>query len=210
MFKTRWDWNYTTAEQKQLHDRRAYWPRMKALGGCSSMNAMIYIRGNRHDYDGWRDAYGAAGWGYDDVLPYFMQAEGNTRLGAPFHGQDGPLHVEDRRFTHELTHAWVESSVSRRAQAHRRLQRRGAGGRRALPGDLQARPPLVGGRRATCARRWTGRTSTCARTRSPPGSLLEHGRAVGRDLPAGRARPSRSGPTARCWSAAARSTARTC
>ncbi|MEP7090893.1 MAG: GMC family oxidoreductase N-terminal domain-containing protein, partial [Nocardioidaceae bacterium] len=49
LFKTRWDWNYHTAEQKQLNSRRTYWPRMKALGGCSSMNAMIYIRGNRAD-----------------------------------------------------------------------------------------------------------------------------------------------------------------
>ena len=49
LFKTKWDWNYTTTEQKQLHQRRAYWPRMKALGGCSSMNAMIYIRGHRAD-----------------------------------------------------------------------------------------------------------------------------------------------------------------
>ncbi|HEU4568908.1 MAG TPA: GMC family oxidoreductase N-terminal domain-containing protein [Marmoricola sp.] len=112
LFKTRWDWNYSTTEQKQLHNRRAYWPRMKALGGCSSMNAMIYIRGNRADYDGWRDTYGAEGWGYDDVLPYFVRAEGNTRLGPPFHGQDGPLHVEDRRYTHPLTNLWVESAVS--------------------------------------------------------------------------------------------------
>jgi choline dehydrogenase-like flavoprotein len=112
LFKTRWDWNYTTTEQKQLHSRRTYWPRMKALGGCSSMNAMIYIRGNRADYDTWRDVYGADGWGYDDVLPYFIRAEGNTRLGAPYHGQDGPLHVEDRRYTHELTSLWVESAVS--------------------------------------------------------------------------------------------------
>ena len=82
LFKTRWDWNYETTEQKQLHGRRAYWPRMKALGGCSSMNAMIYIRGNRADYDGWRDEHGATGWGYDDVLPYFIRAEGNTRLGG--------------------------------------------------------------------------------------------------------------------------------
>jgi choline dehydrogenase len=112
LFKTKWDWNYSTTEQKQLHGRRAYWPRMKALGGCSSMNAMIYIRGNRADYDDWRDSYGATGWGYDDVLPYFVRAEGNTRLGAPYHGQDGPLHVEDRRYTHELTNLWVESAVA--------------------------------------------------------------------------------------------------
>jgi choline dehydrogenase len=112
LFKTRWDWNYTTTEQKQLNTRRAYWPRMKALGGCSSMNAMIYIRGNRADYDTWRDQHGATGWGYDDVLPYFVKAEGNTRLGAPYHGQAGPLHVEDRRYTHPLSQAWVDSAVA--------------------------------------------------------------------------------------------------
>ena len=76
------------------------------------MNANIYIRGNAADYDSWRDEYGAAGWGYDDVLPYFKRAEGNTRLGGEFHGQDGPLHVEDRRYTHELTDLWIESAVS--------------------------------------------------------------------------------------------------
>lgn len=112
LIKTRWDWNYRTAEQKQLNNRRTDWPRMKALGGCSSMNAMIYIRGNRADYDTWRDEYGATGWGYDDVLPYFVKAEHNARLGGPWHGQDGPLHVEDRRYTHPLTEAWVESAVN--------------------------------------------------------------------------------------------------
>ncbi|WP_134764830.1 GMC family oxidoreductase N-terminal domain-containing protein [Nocardioides sp. 1609] len=110
--KTKWDWNYQTTEQKQLHGRRAAWPRMKALGGCSSINAMIYIRGNRVDYDAWRDEHGATGWGYDDVLPYFVRAEANTRLGGPFHGTDGPLVVEDRRYTHELTSTWVESAVA--------------------------------------------------------------------------------------------------
>src|SRR3954447_3580588 len=112
LFKTRWDWNYETTEQKQLHGRRAYWPRMKALGGCSSMNAMIYIRGNRADYDAWRDQYGAHGWGFDDVLPYFVKAEKNSRLGAPLHGRSGPLHVEDRVYTHPLSHAFVDSAVS--------------------------------------------------------------------------------------------------
>ncbi|TWP36061.1 GMC family oxidoreductase [Leekyejoonella antrihumi] len=112
LFKTQWDWNYTTSEQKQLHSRPTYWPRMRALGGCSSMNAMIYIRGNRADYDGWRDANGATDWGYADVLPYFMRAESNSRLGAPYHGLSGPLQVEDRRYTHPLSHAWVESAVA--------------------------------------------------------------------------------------------------
>lgn len=112
LFKTRWDWNYETTEQKHLGGRTKYWPRMKALGGCSSMNAMIYIRGNRADYDGWRADHGAAGWAYQDVLPYFRRAEHNTRLSGPLHGTDGPLYVEDRRYTHELSSAWVDSAVA--------------------------------------------------------------------------------------------------
>jgi choline dehydrogenase len=112
LFKTRWDWNYETTEQKHLGGRPTYWPRMKALGGCSSMNAMIYIRGNAADYDGWRDQHGATGWGFDDVLPYFRRAEHNARLSGPLHGNGGPLHVEDRRYTHELSSAWVDSAIA--------------------------------------------------------------------------------------------------
>ncbi len=107
LFKTRYDWNYETVGQKGLGDRSAYWPRAKMLGGCSAMNAMIYIRGNRADYDAW-----PAGWKYDDVLPYFIKAEHNTRLSGPYHGADGPLLVEDRKYTHELSHAWVEAAIT--------------------------------------------------------------------------------------------------
>ncbi len=110
LFKTRWDWNYRTTPQKQLGGRSDYWPRMKALGGCSSMNAMIYIRGNRLDYDQWRDRHGATGWGYDDVLPYFLRSEGNARLEAPFHSRTGPLRVQDPRFRHEVTSAWLDAA----------------------------------------------------------------------------------------------------
>lgn len=112
LFKTKWDWNYTTTPQKHLDDRPTYWPRMKALGGCSSMNAMIYIRGNRADFDAWESEFGAQGWSYDDVLPYFIKAEGNTRLRDDFHGTRGPLTVEDRVYTHPLVDAWVGSAVS--------------------------------------------------------------------------------------------------
>ena len=104
LFKTRWDWNYTTTEQKQLHNRRAYWPRMKALGGCSSMNAMIYIRGNAADYDAWRDEYGATGWGYDDVLPVLRPRRGQhpPRRAVPRPGRTAarrgpPLHPRAHR-----------------------------------------------------------------------------------------------------------------
>lgn len=112
MFRTKLDWNYRTTPQKQLESRRKTWPRMKALGGCSSLNAMIYIRGARADYDEWRDAYGATGWGYDDVLPYFKKSEGNQRLTDAFHNSSGPLNVEDRVYTHELSEAWVEAAVA--------------------------------------------------------------------------------------------------
>ena len=112
LFRTKRDWNYETTEQKQLAGRRAYWPRMKALGGCASMNAMIYIRAHPRDYDTWRDQYGATGWGWDDVLPWFLKSEDNERLAGPYHAQGGPLHVEDRRYTHELSTAWVDSAVS--------------------------------------------------------------------------------------------------
>jgi len=112
LFRTKYDWNYRTSGQKQLEGRRKTWPRMKALGGCSSLNAMIYIRAAAADYDEWRDAYGADGWGYDDVLPYFKRSEGNQRLSDQFHNTQGPLHVEDRVFTHELSEAWVESAVA--------------------------------------------------------------------------------------------------
>ncbi|ANP50481.1 choline dehydrogenase-like flavoprotein [Streptomyces griseochromogenes] len=72
---------------------------------------MIYTRGNRHDYDSWRDEHGAKGWGYDDVLPYFMKSESNRRLGEPHHGSKGPLHVEDRVYTHELSQSWLDAAV---------------------------------------------------------------------------------------------------
>jgi choline dehydrogenase len=111
LFKTTRDWDVTTEEQKQLHGRRLYWPRGRMLGGCSSLNAMIYIRGARLDYDGWRDEHGAVGWGYADLLPYFRRAEGNARLGAPYHGTGGPLRVEDLRQVHELTEAFLGSAA---------------------------------------------------------------------------------------------------
>ena len=76
------------------------------LGGGSSVNAMIYIRGNPADYDGWAEA-GATGWGYDDVLPYFRRAENNNRFAGDTHGTDGPLKVSDIEHVHPLTRAWL-------------------------------------------------------------------------------------------------------
>ncbi|MEN3358141.1 MAG: choline dehydrogenase, partial [Mycobacteriales bacterium] len=111
LFRTQRDWDYRTEEQKQLHGRRLYWPRGRMLGGSSSINAMIYIRGHRLDYDRWRDEYGCAGWGYADLLPYFRRAEDQVRGASPYHGVGGPLRVEDLRTEHALTRAFVTAAV---------------------------------------------------------------------------------------------------
>ncbi|QWF80850.1 GMC family oxidoreductase [Amycolatopsis sp. CA-230715] len=177
LFKTHRDWNYETVEQKHT-GKPAYWPRARMLGGCSSMNAMIYIRGNRADYDGWRDRHGATGWGYDDVLPYFVKAEGNTRLGGPLHGTDGPLRVEDRVFTHELSRAWVDSAVAwgiKRTDDFNGETQDGAGlyqvtcrkGRRWSCADAYLRPAMT-------------RPNLTVRTNAPVSSVVTEGtRAVG-------------------------------
>ncbi|MCI2424263.1 GMC family oxidoreductase N-terminal domain-containing protein [Saccharopolyspora sp. K220] len=111
LFHSEVDWDYRTVEQEAAA-RAFYWPRGKTLGGSSSTNVMIYARGQREDYDGWRDEHGATGWGFKDVQPYFVRAERNNRHGPPSHGTGGPLHVEDRRYTHELSHAWVDAALA--------------------------------------------------------------------------------------------------
>ncbi|GAB3585603.1 GMC family oxidoreductase [Calidifontibacter terrae] len=93
-----------------MNGRRAYLPRGKMLGGCSSMNAMIYIRGNRADYDQWATD-GATGWSYDEVLPYFKRAEANELHHDDFHGTDGPLTVSESRSMNPLCDAWVEAAI---------------------------------------------------------------------------------------------------
>ncbi|WP_255246745.1 GMC family oxidoreductase, partial [Burkholderia pseudomallei] len=106
---TKRTWVYETEPQAHAAGRRMYVPQGRTLGGGSSVNAMVYIRGTPADYDGWRDA-GCDGWGWDDVLPFFRRAEHNHRLAGPLHGVDGPLHVSDSRFRHPLSHAFVQGA----------------------------------------------------------------------------------------------------
>ena len=97
MVRSRYNnWAFESVPQPGLNGRRAYQPRGKTLGGSSSINAMVYTRGHRSDYDHWA-SLGNRGWSYREVLPYFRKAEGNLRLGGEFHGQDGPLTVSDLR-----------------------------------------------------------------------------------------------------------------
>ena len=103
------NWHYATAPQPSLDGRSIPWPRGKVLGGCSSINGMMYMRGTRTDYDIWRQM-GLAGWGYEDVLPYFVRAEDNPeRPGDPFHGQGGPLHVEKAKAENPLYRAFLDA-----------------------------------------------------------------------------------------------------
>jgi len=108
--KTMWspevNWRYQTDPDPNMNGRRIYWPRGKTLGGSSSINGLIYIRGQREDYDHWA-ALGNTGWGYDAVLPYFIKSEGNQRGAFPLHGADGPLKVSDIGARHELIEAFI-------------------------------------------------------------------------------------------------------
>ena len=97
------DWADRTVPQTQMNGRRIFVPQGRVLGGSSAINFMIYMRGNRLDYDGWRDG-GNLGWGYDDILPYFVKAEGNLDLAGRYHGTAGPLKVS----SHPLANPLVE------------------------------------------------------------------------------------------------------
>lgn len=105
------NWRYETVPQKGLNGRRGYQPRGRGLGGSSAINAMIYIRGCKWDYDNWT-ALGATGWSYDDVLPYFKRAENNERGGDSFHGVGGPLNVTDQKWPNQGSLDWVEAAAS--------------------------------------------------------------------------------------------------
>jgi choline dehydrogenase-like flavoprotein len=110
MFKSGLDWDLFGEREPGLGGRRLYMPRGKMIGGSGSMNAMIYLRGNRLDYDDWA-ANGAGGWSYDEVLPYFKRAEDNERGEDAFHGVGGPLAVSESRSGTALTDALLTAAV---------------------------------------------------------------------------------------------------
>jgi len=110
LFKSPYDWAYYTEEQRHLKNRRLYWPRGKVLGGSSSINAMVYIRGNPYDYDHWR-GLGNEGWCFSDVLPYFKKAENQERGASEYHDVGGPLNVADLRYSNPLSRAFIEAGV---------------------------------------------------------------------------------------------------
>ena len=104
------NWAFKTVPQPGLNGRRGYQPRGKALGGSSAINAMLYIRGQKEDYDSWA-ALGCDGWGWDDVLPYFRKAENNVNGADAFHGDSGPLHVSNQKAPRPISRAFVEANT---------------------------------------------------------------------------------------------------
>ena len=103
------NWRLTTEPEPHLNDRKLYWPRGRTLGGSSSINGLVYIRGQAEDYDAWAAA-GNPGWSYKDVLPYFVKSEANQRGANAFHGDKGPLRVSDIGIEHPLVEAFIGAS----------------------------------------------------------------------------------------------------
>lgn len=102
------NWRFETVPQRNLNNRPMYFPQGRTLGGSTSINAMIYIRGHRDDYETWRDL-GNVGWGYADVLPYFRACETNERFADQYHGAEGPMNVAEQLMHNPLTKAFVRA-----------------------------------------------------------------------------------------------------
>ncbi|SAK85395.1 glucose-methanol-choline oxidoreductase [Caballeronia catudaia] len=105
------NWNYLTEPMPTLRDRRMYWPRGRGLGGSSSINGMVYIRGHRNDFDHW-ESLGNQGWGFDRVLPYFKRMEHNARGEDRFRGVGGPLWISDPVVKHPSSHDFIAAAMA--------------------------------------------------------------------------------------------------
>ncbi|MBT8065243.1 MAG: choline dehydrogenase [Gammaproteobacteria bacterium] len=103
------NWSYETEPQAEMHGRQLYWPRGKVLGGSSSINAMCYCRGHRKDYDSWAEE-GAEGWGFDEVLPFFMRSEDQENGPCEYHGSGGPLGVQNLLHTNPLSGIFIDAA----------------------------------------------------------------------------------------------------
>lgn len=103
------NWAFNTVPQPGLNGRKGYQPRGKALGGSSAINAMLYVRGQKEDYDSWAEL-GNEGWGWNDVLPYFRKAENNVRGADEAHGDSGPLQVSDQKAPRPISQAFIDAS----------------------------------------------------------------------------------------------------
>ena len=139
------NWCYETEPDPGAGDRRVFWPRGKVLGGSSSINGMVYIRGQAEDFDHWRQL-GNTGWSFDDVLPYFRRSEHQMRGADAFHGTGGPLCVSDVA-QHPICEAFIAERDRAGLSPQRRFQWREPRRRRLPPDDDPQRQALLDRRR---------------------------------------------------------------
>ncbi|MFD1684131.1 GMC family oxidoreductase [Halobellus litoreus] len=111
LFKSSVDWEYYTEPQEELHGRELYWPRGKTLGGSSSINAMIHIRGHPGDFDEWAEL-GNDGWSYEELLPYFKRSENSQTHRTTYHGVGGPLNVTELESPYHLSQVFVDAGIA--------------------------------------------------------------------------------------------------
>ncbi len=148
----RYDWRYYSEPEPHLNNRRLHTPRGKVLGGSSSINGLVYVRGNALDFEGW-EARGAAGWGYADVLPYFKRAEARAEGGDEYRGADGNLATRRGLLTNPLHGAWLEAGRQAgypltedmngfQQEGFGRMDMTVSGGRRSSAANAYLRPAL--------------------------------------------------------------------
>lgn len=187
------NWCFSTAPQRHLNNREIWYPQGKTLGGSSSINAMIYIRGQGRDYDDWA-AQGCTGWSYREVLPYFIRSEHNERLADEYHGTGGPLAVSDQISPNPLSKAFIRAAQ----QAGHRYNPDFNGAQQSGTGAYQV--TCRNGRRASTARAFLlparDRANLTVEIRARALRILvENGRAVGVEYSAqGQARVARLNP----------------
>ncbi len=172
------NWLYTTEPEPELDNRRIIQPRGKVLGGSSSINGLLYLRGQPADYDHWRQL-GNTGWSFDDVLPYFRRAEHQERGEDALHGVGGPLAVSNVCEPHELCEAFITSAEQAGFPRNDDFNGPDAGGRRLFPADGAERPALLDRRRLSASRRGGGPISRSRPTRWRAASCSTARRAVG-------------------------------
>ena len=154
------NWNYSADAGPGTAGRAIHWPRGKVLGGSSSINGMLYVRGNPADFDGWAQM-GCRGWSFDDVLPFFRKSEHYVQGGdAEYRGKGGPLRVEDYRTILPLTHRFVEAAQQVGFAFSNDLNGQDAGRRRLFADDAQGPLPRLDG--ADLPGRGRSSARTCA------------------------------------------------
>ena len=209
LFQSQYDWNFQTVPQERATARSIYWPRGRTLGGSSSLNAMIYMRGNRLDYDTWRDDYGCAGWGYPELVPVLPPGRGQLprRIRLPRRGRPAQRAGPQAQVRADPGLRGRDPGV--RAAGQRGLQRGDPGRHRLLPGHPAGWAALVGGRRVPPPGAGPAQPHRAHRRAGHRGAG-RGGPGGGRALPAPRRRGGGPGRRRRSSCRPARSAARSC